>query len=138
MSGMGVTTPLFDRLAATLADDGEVVFGYLFGSQATGLARASSDVDVAVFLQPGADGFESKLRILGRLQAAAGSDLVDLVVLNTAPVSLAGRVLASRRVLVDRDPPARHRYESLTAREFRDFRIREHRLLDAMLTHGRP
>lgn len=47
-----------------------------------------------------------------------------------------GRVLTTRRVLLDRDPFARHRYESLQARMFQDFRIREHRLLAARQRHG--
>jgi hypothetical protein len=58
-----------------------------------------------------------------------GTDAIGIVLLNTAPVSLAGRVLTSRRVVLDRVPFARNRFESLTARLFQDFRIREHRLL---------
>ena len=91
----------------------------------------------ASYLQPDADVFESRLRILGALQTMLGSDRVDLVVLNTAPLSLTGRVLGTRRVIVDHDPHARHRYESLTARQFCDFRVREHRLLNEMVSHGR-
>jgi hypothetical protein len=36
-----------------------------------------------------------------------------------------------------RDPYARHRYESSTARLFQDFRIREHRVLAEREAHGR-
>jgi hypothetical protein len=64
-----------------------------------------------------------------RAQKRLGTDAIDVVLLNSAPVSLAGRVLTSRRVLLERDPFARHRYESLHARMFHDFRIREHSLL---------
>jgi hypothetical protein len=35
-----------------------------------------------------------------------------------------------------RDPYARHRYESSTARLFQDFRIREHRILAEREAHG--
>jgi hypothetical protein len=56
--------------------------------------------------------------------------------LNTAPVSVAGRVPGTRRVLLDRDPFARHRYESSTARLFQDFRIRERRILAERAAHG--
>jgi hypothetical protein len=51
-------------------------------------------------------------------------------------VAVAGRVLLSRQVLLDRNPHARHRYESCTARLFQDFRIREHRLLAERRAHG--
>jgi uncharacterized protein len=125
-----------EAIVAALAGDPEIVFAYLFGSQATGKARAGSDVDVAAFIRPEADAFETRLRLIGVLQAATHRDEVDVIVLNAAPISLAGRILTTRRVLVDRDPAARHRYESLTAREFFDFRFREHRLLEAMAPRG--
>ena len=83
-----------------------------------------------------ADPFELRLRLLDHLQRALGTQGVDLIVLNTAPVSLAGRLLGSRQVLVDRDPPVRHCYESRVAREFADFRFREHRLLTEMMARG--
>lgn len=125
-----------DAIVAALAADPDIVFAYLFGSQATGQARAGSDVDVAAFIRPEADPFETRLRLMGVLEAAVRHDAVDLVVLNSAPISLAGRILTTRRVLVDRDPAQRHRYESLTAREFFDFRFREHRLLETMAPRG--
>ena len=54
---------------------------------------------------------------------------IDLVVLNTAPLSLAGRILKSRIVLLDRNPPVRHKYESLVMREAFDFHILESSIL---------
>jgi hypothetical protein len=54
------------------------------------------------------------------------------VVLNSAPVSLAGRSLQTRKLLVDKDPFLRHKYESQTLREFFDFAIKEKEIL-----HGR-
>ncbi|MBY0495992.1 MAG: nucleotidyltransferase domain-containing protein [Cyanobacteria bacterium] len=125
-----------DRLTTALAAEPVVVFAFLFGSQASGAAHSASDVDVAVYLGPGVDRFEERLRLLGELQQRCRTEAVDLIVLNDAPVSLAGRILRTRLVLVDRDPAARHRYESVTARQFFDFRFREHRLLEAMVSHG--
>jgi hypothetical protein len=61
---------------------------------------------------------------------------VDLVMLNTAPTALAGRVLAGRRVILDRDPFRRHRFESLALRRFFDFRLFEHRLLARRFGHA--
>ena len=65
-----------------------------------------------------------------------GTDAIEVVLLNTAPISLAGRILTSRRVIVDRKPFVRHRYGSLTTRLFPDFRIREHRLLARRFPRG--
>jgi hypothetical protein len=133
MGSMSVDLPGVER---ALSADADIVFAYLFGSHATGTAGPTSDVDVDVYLRPGVDAFEARLRILGRLQQVLRSDAVDLVILNTAPLSLAGRILRQRQVLIDRAPFERHQYESLTSRMFIDFRVREHRLLSAMTAHG--
>ena len=59
-----------------------------------------------------------------------------MVLLNSAPLSLSGRVLASRREILDRDPHTRHAYKSATLRKFHDFRIREHRILTERRARG--
>jgi predicted nucleotidyltransferase len=104
-----------------------VVFGYLFGSAASDRMGPLSDVDVAVYLDYSVDPFETKLAILDRVSKHLETDRLDLVVLNDAPLALAGRVLANRRVIVDHDPFARHQYESMIIREFADFRLVERR-----------
>ncbi|HXJ84872.1 MAG TPA: hypothetical protein VMS64_40045 [Candidatus Methylomirabilis sp.] len=58
------------------------------------------------------------------------------MILNTAPTALVGRILGSRRVIVDRQPFRRHRFESQALREFLDFRIFEHRLLSRQYPGG--
>lgn len=112
-----------------------VAFAYLFGSMATGRAGPRSDVDLAVYLT-GPQDPSARLEIARRAADVLGTDRVDVVVLNDAPLSLTGRILQTRRVVVDRDPFRRHRYESLTARMFHDFRIREHRILAERFARG--
>ena len=114
----------------------EVLWVYVFGSTATGRLRPRSDVDLAVFVQPAGDSHTVRLAAARAAARHLGTDAIDVVLLNRAPVSLAGRVLLTRRVLLDRDPFARHRYESRTLRLFHDFRIREHRLLARRERHG--
>jgi len=106
-----------------------VVFAYLFGGAGAGRLSPLSDVDVAVYLQETVDPVEGRLEAIGAVTRHLGTDEVDLVVLNTAPIALTGRILQCRRVICDREPFRRHRFESLTLREFLDFRIFEHRLL---------
>jgi uncharacterized protein len=124
---------LGDAIATACPD---VVFAYLFGSAAIGRLSPRSDVDIAVFAAPETDGHAAQLSTVRAAARHLGTDAIDVVLLNTVPVSVAGRVLGSRRVLLDRDPFARHRYESATARLFQDFRIREHRLLAQREVHG--
>lgn len=115
---------------------GDVAFAYLFGSASTGALTPRSDVDIAVFVAPGADTHAARLAVARAAARQLGTDAIDVVLLNGAPISLAGRVLTTRRVIVDRNPRARHRYESLHARMFQDFRIRERRLLAERHAHG--
>ena len=124
---------LGDVLATTCP---AIEFAYLFGSAAAGTTTSRSDIDLAIYLAEHAD---QHLVLLETSRVAARhlqTDTIDVVSLNTAPVALAGRVLTSRRVIVDRRPFVRHRYESRTARLFQDFRIREHRLLAARYARG--
>ena len=126
--------PDLDRRLATLGDaigaaSPDVVFAYLFGSAATAALTPRSDVDVAILAARGTDGLGLRLTVARACARHLGTDAFDVVLLNGAPLSLVGRILTSRRVLLDRDPFARHRYESLHARMFHDFRLREHRLL---------
>jgi len=51
------------------------------------------------------------------------------VVLNSAPLSLVGRILGARRVIADKQPYLRHAFESRTLREFFDFRRKEQDIL---------
>jgi predicted nucleotidyltransferase len=114
----------------------EVEFAYLFGSTVTGHRTPRSDVDLAIHLRGDGDRYTAQLDVARAAAAHLGTDAIDVVVLNDAPIALAGRVLTSRRVVVDRDPFARHRYESRTARMFQDFRLREHRILAERYAHG--
>ncbi len=113
-----------------------VEFAYLFGSAAEGRLTPRSDVDVAIFVSERADPEAVRLDVARAVARHLGTDAVDVVLLNSAPISLTGRVLTSRRVVLDRAPFERHRYESLTARMFQDFRIREHRLLARRYQRG--
>ena len=126
--------PDLDRRLAGLGDaiaasSDAVDFAYLFGSAAAGTLRPGSDVDVAIHVAPPADAHRARLDVIRACTRHLATDAVDVVLLNVAPIALAGRVLTGRRVILERDPFARHRYESLHARMFQDFRIREHRLL---------
>lgn len=113
---------------ACLAEE-PVAFAYLFGSHATGDATPRSDIDVAVHLteDTDVDTLALRFRLAGVLERAIGRGPVEVVVLDDAPLSLAGRVREQGRVIHSRDEVARVRWESLTGRRFHDFRIHEQR-----------
>ena len=108
-----------------LAEDDNIVFAYLFGGLAAGRANPLSDVDIAVYVRDVGNLADYKLGLFDKLTRALGTAELDLVVLNSAPVSIAGRILQNKQLLADKEPFTRHAYESVTLREFFDFRIKE-------------
>lgn len=125
-----------EGLGAILDGCPDVLFAYLFGGAGVGRLTRLSDVDVAVYLADVRDGPDQIAGLLTKVTAHLGTDEVDLIVLNTAPTALLGRILRTRRVICDRAPFVRHRFESRTLREFFDFRVFEQRLLDRRFGHG--
>lgn len=98
-----------------------VVAVYLFGSQARGTATSRSDTDVAIlYAQPPAPSLEGiPLDTEADLERVLGVP-VQVVVLNQAPVNLVHRVLHDGKLLLDRDPSARIRFEVRARNEFFD------------------
>jgi len=120
-----------------LEQDANVVFAYLFGGLARGRVKPLSDVDVAVYLNNIENLSQYKLDLFDRLTDALGTCEVDLVILNKASISLVGRILANKQVLVDKEPFRRHAYESIALREFFDFRVKEDNLFSSRYNLGR-
>jgi hypothetical protein len=119
-----------------LSNHPQVEFACLFGGLARREPSPLSDIDIAVYLSESAKPAKAKLQILGALMEIFMTDEIDLVVLNTAPLSLRGRILANRLTIADRNPFFRHRYESLTMREFFDFSVYERIILKRRYLHG--
>ncbi len=85
-------------------------FAYLHGSRAAGQHRPDSDVDIAAYFGG---------------QSPAAFDIllppgVDLLVLDHAPLELAGRVAVHGKLLFDDDPVQRVRWEATTRKIYFD------------------
>ena len=115
----------------------EVIFAYLFGSLAKGKKTPLSDVDIALYLSSGVDLLRAKIEILGELNDILSTDEIDLVILNTAHLPLKARIISNKLVLVDKQPFLRHRFESLTLREYFDFSIKEREIFKRRYSLGR-
>lgn len=107
--------------------DSNLIFAYLFGGMVKNRPSPLGDVDIAVYVK------DIKkldyLEMFGKIADILGTDEIDLVILNNAPLSLAGRILQGRKVLVDKKPFVRHLFESRILREFFDFTIKERDIL---------
>ena len=64
-----------------------------------------SDVEIAVYLSEGEDYIQRKLEILGKLMELLETEEIDLVVLNTTPLTLRMKILENKKVMVDNDRP---------------------------------
>jgi len=114
----------------------DILFAYLFGSFGRGKRFPLSDVDIAVYLKEPSNVQQKKMEILGKLIDILETDEIDLVILNIAPLPLRMRILENKKVVADREPFFRHRYESLTMREYFDFSILEKQILNRRFLDG--
>jgi predicted nucleotidyltransferase len=114
----------------------DVVFAYLFGGLAKKKPMPLSDVDIAIYLLEGVDIVEKRMEILGKLMILLETDEIDLVILNTAPLTLKMKILENKKVIVDNAPFLRYSYESLTMRKYFDFSIKEIGILERRFFYG--
>ena len=113
-----------EKMIQYLARQPDVVCAYLFGSLAKGTAGPRSDVDVAVVLREGLgreEMFEQRLQLLVDLDGFSTRE-VDVVILNTSPLLLQQQALKHGRLIYERDPLARIRFEVRARRLYLDLR----------------
>lgn len=120
---------IISKLKENFEKDENIVFAYLFGGLAKNRISPISDIDVAVYLRNIENILDEKIRILNKICELLKFDDVDLIILNLAPISLKGRILQNKIIIVDKNPTLRHSFESLTLREFFDFSIKERQIL---------
>jgi predicted nucleotidyltransferase len=114
-----------------------VMFAYLFGSLARKTSSPLSDVDIAVYLEDSSDLSREKLELIGYLMGELGTDEIDVIVLNRAPLSLMARILEKNEILIDRKPFRRQAFESLVLRQYFDFSVKEKAILERRFSLGR-
>lgn len=122
--GAADTNRLVDAIGRAAATLPEVQGAFLFGSHATGRARADSDIDVAVLLEDAlapSDAHQRLRRVIGALAAEIAADRLDVVIPNGAPPALAFQVLKHGRLAYERDPTAVHRFRVRTYSLHADF-----------------
>lgn len=122
---------IWGRLEKYFVERDDVLMAFLFGSQAKGLARSESDIDIAVYFktQSGEMDFESDSRFESEdkiwldLEKLLGKK-VDLVILNRAAASVAFAAVNSGKEICVKDSNIRTKFillASAVAEEMRDF-----------------
>lgn len=117
--------------AVTALQDHGAVFAYLHGSRAAGTAGPESDADIAAY-------FDAEPPEAFEVLLPAG---IDLLVLNSAPLELAGRIALHGKLLFERDAGARVRWEATTRKIYLDelprLRRAHREFAEAVLRRGR-
>jgi predicted nucleotidyltransferase len=111
-----------ERLGTALDCDG-VVAAMLIGSQARGTVGPLSDVDIAVWHDPGLEPearFRLQLELMGAASRALHTDEVDVVMLNRAPPLMRHRAIRDAKRLVERDHDERVRLETRAILDYLD------------------
>ena len=117
------------REAAEVLRAAGASFAYVHGSRASGAPRPDSDLDVAAF-------WGSTPPASFEVDVPPG---VDLMVLDSAPLELRGRVAEKGALLFETDPAVRIHWEAMTRKIWFDERPRierAHREFAAALAHG--
>ncbi len=126
---VGVPEDLATEIVAVLRGAG-ARFALLHGSRAGDSPRVDSDVDIAAWWPSDPPQAFEVLLPPG----------VDLVVLNGAPLELAGRIALHGRLLFDDDPSARVRWTATTRKIYADEQprlLRSHREFAEAFRRGR-
>jgi len=126
---------LIPKVEIYLKSRKDIQFAYLFGSFAKDRVTLLSDIDIAVYLI-GDDLSGKRMEILGDLIDILKTDKVDLVILNTAPLTLRMKILQNKRLLADNAPFVRHTYESMTIRTYFDYSKIENNILERRFLNG--
>ncbi len=111
-----------ERLSQALDREG-VVAAMLIGSQARGNPGPLSDVDIAIWHEPGLDArgrFDLQLDLAGEVTRVLGTDEVDVVLLNNAPPLMRHRAIRDGKRLVERDHDERVRLETRAILDYLD------------------
>ena len=130
---------ILDRIpdaANYLESRSDVVFAYLFWGLSKGDPKPLSDVDIAVYIVDDEPFFLVKKEIIENLTDIVGTDELDLVILNQSSLPLRINILKNNRLLVDKNPHFRHKYESLTMRKYFDYHRLESDILKRRFYYG--
>ena len=102
----------------------KVVFAYLFGSQATGKAVKSSDVDIAIMLDENIDAkkrFEIRCKIIPQLSKLFRKETEVVVLNDTKSILFKFIIIKEGKMIYEKNHEKRFVFELKTMNEYYDF-----------------
>lgn len=110
---------LLSKVRKFLESRDDVGFAYLFGSMAENTAGPLSDIDTAVYLKATEDLFRKRLLLMEELGVLLGTEKLDLIVLNEAPIVLKNEIIRNGIILKE-ERSMRIPFEVEVLREYLD------------------
>lgn len=118
---MSVKQELVEKIREVLAGSPEARLLYVFGSQVQGNLGPLSDIDLGVLFEQGTDEEQALAVLRHALVKALGSDRIDLVPLQRAPVELAYAVISQGICIYQIDVATRVEYEAQVLGRYGDY-----------------
>ncbi len=114
---------MFDKLneiKKIFSNENDLLLAYIFGSQLRGKIGPLSDYDFAVFLSQ-KPSFQFKYRLKNKLVNVLNTGQVDLIILNDAPVELKYKVIATGKIIFQKNSTIRTDFEADTLSRYFDY-----------------
>lgn len=113
-----------DNLAADIFDETPVIFAYLYGSHATGVAHSFSDIDIGVYVpvvsMKDSLGLEMSLALAGD-RVMQEKLKCDVRLMNRLPLAVTGEIVTRGILIYCSDHKARVEYETKVRMAYFDF-----------------
>lgn len=114
--------PFLPLLAQYFEKRPEIITAYLFGSRAEGVARADSDVDIAVLTEAlSADSLKYRLELMEDTRRLTKLN-TEIVILSEVPKLLQFQVIQKGSIIFERDSEHRAVFEMQTASRYYDYK----------------
>jgi predicted nucleotidyltransferase len=121
---MGFTAQRLQAVKDYLAGQRDIVAVYLFGSFGTEFQNAFSDLDLGVIFHPERlPDLRRELSIEAELSLLLGTDRIDMVNLNRAPVQLRFKAVSKGTLLFEADAKALAGFLENTYRIYGDYQV---------------
>jgi len=108
------------KIKKIFSDENNIILAYIFGSQLKGKIGPLSDYDFAVFLSQ-KPSFQFKYKLKNKLVSALNIEQIDLVILNDAPIELKYKVIATGKIIYQKNSVAKVEFEADTLSRYFDY-----------------
>jgi len=110
----------FNDIKKIFSEEENILLAYLFGSPVIGKTGPLSDYDFAVFLSR-KPSFPLKYKLKNKLVKLLNTSQVDLVILNDAPIELKYKVIATGKIIFQKNSLIKTEFEANILSQYFDY-----------------